>query len=68
MDGRIFNSLGRHVANVQSQIIYDRLGKKLYDLRGKKIYKLTGELVGHLSSPAGDQRLDKFTDRLFPES
>jgi len=68
MDSRIFNSLGRHVANARSQEIYDRGGKKLYDLRGQKIYKPTGELVGHLPSPAGDQRLDKFTDRLFPDS
>jgi hypothetical protein len=68
MDGRIFNSLGKHVANVLSGEIYDRVGRKLYDLRGQKIYKPTGELVGHLSSSAGDQRLDKFTDRLFPEA
>ena len=65
MDGKIFNSEGQYVAYIQANQIYDLAGKKLYDLRGQKIYKPTGELVGHLSSPTGDRRLDKSTDRLF---
>jgi hypothetical protein len=68
MDGRIFNSEGKHVANIRAQEVYGLAGKKLYDLRGQKIYKPTGELVGHLSTAAGDRRLDKSTDRLFPEA
>jgi hypothetical protein len=65
MDGRILTSEGQYVAYIQASQIYDLSGKKLYDLRGQKIYRPTGELVGHLSSAAGDRRLDKSTDRLF---
>jgi hypothetical protein len=67
MDGKIFNSEGRYVADMQSNGIYDLAGKRLYNLRGQKIYKPTGELVGHLNSAGGDRRLDKSTDRLFPK-
>ena len=63
--GKIFNSEGRYVADIQANGIYDLAGKRLYNLRGQKIYKPTGELVGHLNSAAGDRRLDKSTDRLF---
>jgi hypothetical protein len=65
MDGKILDSEGQYVADIRANQIYDLSGKKLYDLRGQKIYKPTGELVGHLSSVAGDRRLDKSTDRLF---
>jgi len=68
MDGRIFNSEGKRVANIRSNEVFDLSGTKIYDIRGQKIYKLSGELVGHFSSAAGDQRLDKFTDRLFPQA
>ena len=67
MEGRIFNSEGHYVADIRASKIYDLSGKRLYDLRGQKIYKPTGELIGHLSSGAGDRRLDKSTDRLFPK-
>ena len=67
MDGKIFDSEGQYVADIRANQIYDLSGKKLYDLRGQKIYKPTGELVGHLRSVAGDRRLDKSTDRLFPK-
>ena len=66
MDGKIYSSSGQYVANIRANQIYDLAGHKLYDLRGQKIYKPTGELVGQLSSAAGDRRLDKSTDRLFP--
>jgi hypothetical protein len=66
MDGKIFNSEGQHVADIRGSGIYALSGKKLYDLRGQKIYKPTGELVGHLNMAGGDRRLDKSTDRLFP--
>jgi hypothetical protein len=65
MNGKIYSSEGRYVADIRGNGIYDLAGKKLYDLRGQKIYKPTGELVGHLSSAAGDRRLDKSTERLF---
>jgi len=65
MDGKIYSSVGHHVADVRGNQIYDLAGKKLYDLRGQKIYKPTGELVGYLNSAAGDRRLDKSADRLF---
>ena len=44
-------------------------GQKLYGLKGSSIYKLNGDLVGHLLSDARDKlkRLDKTTDKLFPE-
>jgi hypothetical protein len=67
MDGKIFDSEGHYVADIRASKIYDLSGKRLYDLRGQKIYKPTGELIGHLSSVAGDRRLDKSTDRLFPK-
>jgi len=64
MHGKIFNSDGKHVAEIRANGIYDRAGKRLYDLRGDKIYRPTGELIGHLSiDEAG--RLGKSTDRLF---
>ena len=65
MDGKIFDSEGQYVAYIQASGIYDLEGKKVYDLKGQKIYKLTGELIGSFNTPAGDRRLDKFTDRLF---
>ena len=68
MDGRIFNSKGRYIADIRANVIYDLAGQKLYDLRGQKIYKPTGELMGYLSSASGDRRLDKRTDRLFLEA
>jgi hypothetical protein len=68
MDGRIFNSEGKHVANIRAREVYNLTGAKLYDLRGQKIYKPPGELVGHLSAAAGDRRLDNSTDKLFPEA
>ena len=68
MDGKIFNSEGQYVADIRASGIYDLSGRKLYDLRGQKIYKPTGELVGHLNTAAGDRRLDKSTDRLFPKT
>ena len=43
-------------------------GQKLYDLKGSNIYKLNGDLVGHLPDARGEKkRLDKATDKLFPE-
>ena len=68
MDGKIFDSEGQYVAYIQANGIYDLAGKRLYGLRGQKIYKPTGELVGHLNTAAGDRRLDKSTDRLFPKT
>ena len=42
--------------------------KSFYDLKGSNIYKLNGDLVGHLSDARGkEKRLDKTTDKLFPE-
>ena len=67
MNGNIFNSKGIHVAVVHGPDIFDLTGKKLYNLKGINIYRLSGELVGHLSDARGsEQRLDRFTDRLFP--
>jgi len=68
MDGRILTSEGQYIAYIQANAIYDLAGKKLYDLKGLKIYKLTGELVGSFTTPAGDRRLDKSTERLFRET
>jgi hypothetical protein len=67
MDGKIFNSEGQYVAAVIANGIYDLSGKKLYDLRGQRIYKLTGEFVGHINATGADKRLDKSSDRLFPQ-
>lgn len=66
MDGKIYSSSGKYIADIRSNQIFDLAGNKLYDLRGKNIYRPSGELVGHLSSAAGDRRLDKSTDKLFP--
>ena len=68
MDGKIFNSEGQYVAAVIASEIYDLSGRKLYKLRRQKIYKLTGEFVGHLNSTVADNRLDKSSDRLFPDA
>ena len=65
MDGKIFNSDGRYVADLQANGIYDRAGKRLYVLKGEKIYRPSGELVGHLSINEA-RRLGKSADRLFP--
>ena len=36
--------------------------------KGSNIYKLNGDLVGHLSyARCKEKRLDKTTDKLFPE-
>ena len=69
MDGKIFNSLGVHVAIVIGPAIFDPTGKKLYDLKGANIYKLSGELVGHLPDAQSTKRhLPKSTDKLFPDA
>jgi hypothetical protein len=48
--------------------VFGLKGQKLYGLKGSNIYKLNGELVGHLSDARGkEKRLDKTTDKLFPE-
>ena len=68
VDGNIFNSEGVHVAVARGPAIYDLRGIKLYDLKGANIYKLSGELVGHLNNVAGaERRLDRSTDKLFPQ-
>lgn len=68
MDGKIFNSKGVHVGVVTGGAIYGLKGQKLYELKGANIYKLSGELMGHLSAAHGSgMRLDRSTDRLFPE-
>ena len=69
MDGNIFNSKGVHVGVVVGGEVFGLKGQKLYDLKGSSIYKLNGDLVGHLLSDARDKlkRLDKTTDKLFPE-
>jgi hypothetical protein len=67
MDGKIFNSEGHYVGFVRANAIYGLSGNKLYELKGQNIYKTTGELVGHLNSTGSDKRLDKSTDKLFPE-
>ena len=67
MDGKIFNSRGVHVVIVLGPAIFDLKGQKIYDLRGVNIYKLSGELVGHLPDASTARRLDKTTDKLFPE-
>ena len=68
MNGNIFNSNGVHVGVVTGDTVFGLKGQKLYDLKGSNIYKLNGDLVGHLSDARGkEKRLDKTTDRLFPE-
>jgi hypothetical protein len=68
MNGNIFNSKGVHVALVSGHDVFSLKGEKLYNLRGVNIYKLNGDLVGHLPDARGEkQRLDKATDKLFPE-
>jgi hypothetical protein len=48
--------------------VFGLKGQKLYDLKGSNIYKLNGDLVGHLPDARGEKkRLDKATDKLFPE-
>ena len=66
MDGNIYSSSGKYIADIRSNQIFDLAGHELYVLRGKNIYRPSGELIGHLSSAAGDRRLDKSTDKLFP--
>jgi sporulation protein YlmC with PRC-barrel domain len=64
----IFNSKGVHVGVVTGDAVFGLKGQKLYDLKGSNIYKLNGDLVGHLSDARGkEKRLDKTTDKLFPE-
>ena len=53
---------------VTGATVFGLKGQKLYDLKGSNIYKLNGDLVGHLSDAGGkEKRLDKATDKLFPE-
>jgi hypothetical protein len=68
VDGNIVNSKGVRVGVVMSDEIFGLKGQKLYDLKGSNIYKLNGDLVGHLPDARGEmKRLDKATDKLFPE-
>ena len=68
MNVNIFNSKGVRVGVVAGAAVLDLKGQKLYDLKGSNIYKLNGDLVGHLSDARGkEKRLDKTTDKLFPE-
>ena len=68
MDGNIFNSKGAHVGVVIDDAVFSPKGQKLYVLKGSNIYKLNGDLVGHLPDARGEnKRLDKATDKLFPE-
>jgi hypothetical protein len=67
VDGNIFSSQGVHVAVARGSAIYDLKGRKLYDLKGANIYKLSGELVGHLNGVGAEKRLDRSTDKLFPQ-
>jgi hypothetical protein len=68
VDGNILNSKGVHVGVVRGDAIFGPKGQKLYELRGLNIYNLNGDLVGHLSDARGkEKRLDKTTDKLFPE-
>jgi hypothetical protein len=53
---------------VTGDAVFGLKSQKLYDLKGSNIYKLNGDLVGHLSDARGkEKRLDKTTDKLFPE-
>ena len=68
MNGKIINSKGVHVGVVTGDAVFGLNGQKLYDLKGSSIYKLNGDLVGHFSYARGkEKRLDKTTDKLFPE-
>jgi hypothetical protein len=68
VDGNIFNSKGVHVGVVTSDTVFGLKGQKPYDLKGSNTYKLNGDLVGHLSDARSkEKRLDKTTDKLFPE-
>ena len=68
MNVNIFNSKGVHVGVVMGDAVFGLKGQKLYGLKGSNIYKLNGDLVGHLSDTRGkEKRLDKTTDKLFPE-
>jgi hypothetical protein len=68
VNGNIFNSKGVHVGVVVDDAVFGLKGQKLYDLKGSNIYKLNGDLVGHLlDAPGEKKRLDKATDKLFPE-
>ena len=68
VNGNIFNSEGVRVGVVMDDAVFGLKGQKLYDLKGSNIYKLNGDLVGHLSDARGkEKRLDKTTDKLFPE-
>jgi hypothetical protein len=69
MDGNIFNSRGDRVGRVLGPSIFDLRGQRIYDLKGINIYKLSGELVGHIPSDvrSSERRLDKSTDKLFPD-
>jgi hypothetical protein len=68
VNGNIFNSKGVHVGVVTGDAAFGLKGQKLYDLKGSNIYRLNGDLVGHLSDARGkEKRLDKTTDKLFPE-
>jgi hypothetical protein len=67
VNGHIINSKGVHVGVVMDDEVFGLKGQKLYDLKGSNIYKLNGDLVGHLPEARGEKRLDKATDKLFPE-
>ena len=68
MNGYIINSKGVHVGVVKDDAVFSLKGRKLYNLKGSSIYKLNGDLVGHLLDTRGEnKRLDKATDKLFPE-
>jgi len=68
MNGNIFNSKGVRVGVVTGDAVFGLQGQKLYDLKGPNIYKLNGDLVGHLPDARdAAKRLDKATDKLFPE-
>ena len=47
MDGKVFSSEGRYVADIRANGIYDLAGKRLYHLRGQKIYKPISSTVNH---------------------
>jgi hypothetical protein len=68
VNGNIFNSKGVRVGVIMDDEVFGFKGQKLYDLKGSNIYKLNGDLVGHLPEARGEKtRLDKATDKLFPE-